>query len=355
VCVPPNAFVCGHAPGDMPNQIGGTFPGAATVAYHDGYFVYTSYNNDAQFFISRLNDPADFDALDFAYSDAVPNVLRRVVSFRTDLWLMGEGGIEVWYDAGLPDFPYRRRAGGVIPFQLASARSVALGDLSVWWVNYNDVVFRSNAYQAVRVSTHAVEEIIRAHGSNTVESAFCYGQRGHICYVLNFTDRTLVYDSSTQKWHDRGSVGARWRANATLRSGPTLLFGDDQSGNVYYGELDAGQVASENGAPILRQIVLPPLFAGTNRAFCSRLEVEMESGNADIAGGAVYLDWSDDGGFTWNGGPRTMAAAFNAGGRRQRVVATRLGSFRQRVFRLTFQGATTVYAVDAAITGGNGG
>jgi hypothetical protein len=38
--------------------------------------------------------------------------------------------------------------------------------------------------------------------------------------------------------------------------------------------------------------------------------------------------------------------------RRQRVFTTRLGSFRQRVFRLTLSGAATIYAVDAEITTG---
>ena len=118
VCVPPRAYTCGHLEADALNQIGGDYPGAATVCYHDGYFVYAGYGNADQFFISQLLDPADYDALDFASSDALPNVLRRVVSHRGDLVMLGEGEIEFWYDAGssglettpgVSFFPYRRR------------------------------------------------------------------------------------------------------------------------------------------------------------------------------------------------------------------------------------------------------
>jgi hypothetical protein len=96
--------------------------------------------------------------------------------------------------------------------------------------------------------------------------------------------------------------------------------------------------------------VLPPLYGGTKRAFCARLEVEMEVGTVHSPPNVV-LDWSDDGGSTWTGGPRTMLVG-SAGATRVRVYATRLGSFRQRVFRLTAQHAFSIYALDADIVVG---
>ena len=80
------------------NQIGGdVFPGATSVAYSDsGYFAFSSTGNTGAIaFISRLLDPTDFDALDFAFSDAVPNVIRRVVKdIRNQIWTVGEAGFE---------------------------------------------------------------------------------------------------------------------------------------------------------------------------------------------------------------------------------------------------------------------
>jgi hypothetical protein len=45
-------------------------------------------------------------------------------------------------------------------------------------------------------------------------------------------------------------------------------------------------------------------------------------------------------------------AVGSAGATRVRVYATRLGSFRQRVFRLTAQHAMSIYALDADISVG---
>ena len=83
----------------------------------------------------------------------------------------------------------------------------------------------------------------------------------------------------------------------------------------------------------------------------SRLEIEMEVGGS-YSPGDIVLDWSDDGGVTFTGGPRTM----NVGSTletRKRVYATRLGSFRNRVFRVAATHAFTIFAVDADITAGN--
>ena len=75
----------------------------------------------------------------------------------------------------------------------------------------------------------------------------------------------------------------------------------------------------------------------------------MECGGAQSPG-PVLLEWSDDGARTW--GPlRTMSAGV-PGDTRHRVYTTRLGSFRQRVFRLSTHGLSRFYAVDADIQAG---
>jgi hypothetical protein len=268
--------------------------------------------------------------------------------------MMGSNGIEIWYDSGDADFPYRRRSGGVIPFGISTPNAVAKGDGSVWWVSQDHVVLRSAGYQAQRISTHAIEDILRDLNSYNAVSAFCYAEIGHTFYVLNFADRTLVYDGATQKWHDRVSEGSsRWRPNAVVGGDAgTIWFGDIQGGKLFHCQTNTSVAGLEELSPITRQIVFPPIWANGSRAFCSRVEVEMESGDGRLTDGQVTLDWSDDGGFIWNGGPRVMTANLVEYNTRQRVYTTRLGSFRQRVFRLTVRGAATVYAMDADITPG---
>lgn len=348
ICVPPRAYTCGHGATDPLNQIGGDFPGAATVMYHDFYFVYTAYENTSKWFISRLNDPTAFDALDFAFSDVFPNVVRIMTSLRTNIWAMGEAGIEVWYDAGNADFPYRRLAGAAIQQAVISPRSVANGDNSVFWINPACIVFRSVNYTAQRISTHAIEQAIQGVGGVPI-SAFCYSAGGHIFYCINFAELTLVYDCATKKWANRSAAsgGGRWRPDCVAEYGTGVLFGDSLSNALFVLDNETG---TEDGTAIQRSITLPPLYAGTRRAFCARLEIELESGSAALKDGAVTLAWSDDGGYTFTGGPRVMQSGADTGNTRQRLFTTRLGSFRQRVFRISLAGATTIYGVDADIT-----
>ncbi|HEY2616154.1 MAG TPA: hypothetical protein VGI78_02340 [Acetobacteraceae bacterium] len=357
VCVPPNAFTSTNNPGDALNPLGGTFPGnASSVTFLDGYFVFTKMDGTG-FFISLLNDPTNFDALDFASLDAFGNWMYRVVTNGLDLWFAGIAGLEIWYDAGAQDFPFRRRPGGFIQHPVASPRSVVVGDGSVFWLGLDCIVCRSNGYQPSRISTNAIEEIIREIGISDINSALVYSESGHVFYALNFTSRTLVYDASTKLWHDRASSTdgtGRWRCDASgMKSFPPqvqdwngTLLGDYQTGALY---VPSPRLATDNGVVVKRQAVMPPLWGGTRRLFCSRLEIEMESGLS--TSGSITLDWSDDGGNTWTGGPRVLANP--AGQYRYRVFTTRLGSFRQRVFRLTANGNPTMYAVDCAIIPGD--
>jgi len=358
ICVAPRAYACGHLPGDTLNQITDPdFPGASSVCYVDGYFAFSALGDTAQWFISRVLDPSSFDALDFAFSDALPNIIRRVISHRGQIWTVGESGFEVWYDAGssglettpgISFFPFRRASGGVLWTGTGSPMSVCRADGSVWWVGLDGIVYRSKGYTPQRVSTHAIEAII---GVSTVSLwGLTHAYRGHWFYCLTTIDnRTLVYDAATDKWHERSTStdgNGPWATTVGATDNNSLhLFGDRVSGWLY--TLAMG--ADDANVITIRQATLPPLWAETRRAFCARVEVEMEVGGADTPGN-VTLEWSDDGSRTW-GPSRTMSAG-TPSELRKRVFTTRLGSFRQRTYRLTCHGLTRWYAFDADISPG---
>ena len=358
VCVPPNAYTCGHDVGQVLNPIGGdVFAGATSVCYVDGYFAFSALGNSSQWFISRLLNPSDFDALDFVFSDATPNVIRRVIAHREQVWTIGEAGMEVFYNAGssgletMPGtsfFPFRRASGGVVPIGTVSPMSVCRADQSVWWLGVDGIVYRSNGYKALRVSTHAIEAILR-NGVNGLH-ALTHPYSGHWFYALTTVDnRTLVYDVATGNWHERSTSTdgtGPWQASVCAVDDNSIRLFGDRASNVLY---TLGMQATDAGVAVLRQATLPPLWANTNRAFCARVEVEMQVGGADTPGNVV-LEWSDDGSRTW-GPSRTMSSGLTSE-TRKRVFTTRLGSFRQRTFRISTHGLTRLYAVDADITAG---
>ena len=347
VCSPPNAFVSA-GPGAPVAQITTTWPsyGASSVAFLDGYFAFTGQMSPSFFFITRLEDPSAVDALDFAALDGFPNAMTKVVSLGADLWFGGASGWEIWYDAGNADFPFRRRPNGLLQRTLGVAMSVARGDESIFWYSADNRIYRTSGYQEQRISTHGVEASL----STGISSAYIYNQRGHVHYVLNLGDRSLVYDCLTKVWHTASSAAdgtGPWRGKCCTANTGFPLIGDAAAGRLLQADPD---LSTDLGVEPRRQVVLPPLYGGTKRAFCARLEVEMEVGTVHSPP-SVVLDWSDDGGITWDGGPRTMAVG-SSSNYRTRVYTTRLGSFRQRVFRLTAQHALSVYAVDADIVVG---
>jgi hypothetical protein len=357
VCVPPNAFTCLHSDLALV-QLGGTFPGSASsVAYLDGYFIFTSLSDLSMFFICRLMDPTNFDALDFAHADASPNVIVRAVSHRGDVWFMGQAAIEIWYNSGDQDFPFRRRPGGVIPVTCGGAPSPATGDASVFWVGVDSTVYRSVGYQSQRISTHGIETQLRAlGGAGIAPIGLTYSQNGHIFYAITAGTTTWVYDSATKLWHTRSSStdGSKaWRIISAANVDDIPLLGDSWTGKLFYANLERDD---EDGAGVVHIATLPPLYAKTRRAFCSRLEIEMETGDppgsiTGVPAPGVTLQWSDDGGYTFSGGPRQISSGAR-GAYRARAFTTRLGSFRERIFRLTTYGHTVYYAVEADVVAG---
>ena len=351
VCSPPNAFVSAGFNGPL-QQITTTWPegGASSVTYLDGYFVFTSQTDPTQFFITELADPTTIDALDFASLDAFPDATLKVETLGTDLWFAGTAGWEIWYDAGNADFPLRRRPNGIIKRPIGRMKSIAQGNEQLFWWSFDNRVYATVGYQEKRISTHAIEAVIMAAGAD-IRQAYCYVHLGHIFYVMNLPNETLVYDVVGDVWHNRSSGAdgtGPWRPACAAQTVGQPFMGD--SGTPGRLLLADRNVSTDAGVAVKRQVVLPPLYAGTRRGFCARLEVEMEVGGANTPGD-ILLEWSDDGGITYTGS-RTMNAG-TASQTRKRVYTTRLGSFRDRVFRLTSQHALTVYAIDADISVGN--
>jgi hypothetical protein len=92
-----------------------------------------------------------------------------------------------------------------------------------------------------------------------------------------------------------------------------------------------------------------------NRAFYQELEIDVEAGRGLSVGrdGAeevgvdpqMMLQWSDDGGHTWSS--ELWTSAGKQGQFTRRAVWRRLGSSRDRVFRVTMQDPVPWVLVDA--------
>jgi len=223
------------------------FPGAGSVGYLDGYFVFTEPDSQ-KFWVTSLLDGLSVDPLDFASAEGYPdNVISLIVDHR-EIFLFGTTSVEVWYDAGTPDFPLARIQGAFMEVGCEAAYSVAKLDNSVFWLGSDargrGIVYRANGYTPARISTNAVEYAIQSYGSISDAVAYTYQQDGHPFYVLIFpsAQATWVYDVSTTLWHERAGFEngefTRHRSNCQMSYNSEIVVGDYEDGRLYAFDLD---------------------------------------------------------------------------------------------------------------------
>jgi hypothetical protein len=230
------------------------FPGAVTVGYLDGYFVFNEPNSQ-RLWITSLLDGTSIDPLDFASAEGSPDGLVSILIDHREAWLFGTNSVEVWYDSGAADFPLSPVQGAFNEVGCIAAFSVAKLDNGIFWLGADargrGIVYRANGYTAQRVSTHAVEWQIQQYGNLSDAIAYTYQQDGHSFYVLIFpsANTTWVFDVATSLWHERAAFingsFTRHRSNCQMSFSNEIVVGDHELGNIYAFDLD---VFSDNGA-----------------------------------------------------------------------------------------------------------
>ena len=358
------------------------FPGALTVGYLDGYFVFIQPNTQ-KLWVTALLEGTSVDPLDFASAEGSPDNLVSMIVDHREVWLYGTNSVEVWYDAGNADFPLQRIQGAYNEIGCAATFSVAKLDNGLFWLGADargqGIVYRANGYTGQRISTHAIEYAIAQYSIISDAVAYTYQQEGHAFYVLTFpsANATWVYDVSTQAWHERAAFSngqfLRHRSNCQMAFNSEIVVGDFANGNLYAFDLD---VYADNGSPqkwLRSWRALPSGQNNLTRTAHHSLQLDCESGvGINNSGGTdptylltesglyittesgdylvsvaegeptvgsdpqVMLRWSDDGGHTWSN--EHWAVLGKIGVYQQRVFWRRLGmtlKLRDRVYELS--------------------
>ena len=307
------------------------FPGALTVSYLDGYFVFIEPDSQTVW-VTALNDPTSIDPLDFASAEGDPDNLVSSIVNQSQVWLFGTNSVEVWYNSGNADFPLQRIQGAFNEIGCAATFSVAKLDNGLFWLGQDargtGMVYRANGYTGVRISTHAVEWQIQQYDTISDATAYTYQQDGHSFYVLNFpsANTTWVYDVATQAWHERAGwvngAFTRHRAECQTFFNNSVTVGDYQNGNLYAFDLDV-YADHDRVQKWLRS--WRALDTGQNnlkRTAHHSLQLDCESGVGLQTGQGddpqIMMRFSDDGGHTWS--------------REQWSGMGRIGEYYHRVF-----------------------
>jgi len=281
------------------------FPGAVTVCYLDGYFVFNEPNSQ-KLWVTALLDGTSIDPLEFASTEGSPDGLIAVAANFREVWAFGTNSIEVWYDSGATDFPLQRIQGAFNELGCAAPYSVAKMDNGMFWLGRDrrgqGMVYRANGYTGQRISTHAIEWQIQQYSDISDAIAYTYQQDGHSFYVLIFPtgNATWVYDAATEAWHERaGWVNGeftRHRSNCQMSFNNQIVVGDYANGNIYAFDLD---VYADNGSiqKWLRSWrALPTGQNNLKRTAHHSLQLDCESGvglNGSMISETIYLQTED--------------------------------------------------------------
>ena len=354
------------------------FPGAVTVGFLDGYFVFNQ--PDSQFFwVTALLDGTSVDPTEFSVADGSPDGLVALIVDHREAWLFGTSSIEVWYNAAGLDFPLSRIQGAFNEIGCIAPYSVAKMDNGLFWLGADargqGIVYRSNGYTGTRISTHAVEWQIQQYSNMSDAIAYTYQQDGHSFYVLIFptANTTWVYDVATQAWHERaGWVDGQFTrhpSNCQVSFNNEIVVGSYNNGNLYAFDLDVYSDYDQIQRWLRSWRALPTGQNNLKRTAQHTLQLDAQAGHylpADsgvelliteagdnlITEAGAYLAasttpavnpepqfmlrWSDDGGHTWSNSHWSGGDAIGAYGRR--IFWRRLGmtlKLRDRVYELS--------------------
>jgi hypothetical protein len=343
------AWVVDRSAGTITQITDADFPGSVAVTVIDGYYVHARPNS-TEFFLSAINDPLSYNALDFASAEGAPDNIVAPLRVGRDLWLFGEQTTEVWSNIGATDFPFLRVSGGFVSRGTAARGSIATRLGTAVWLGDDRVIYTAAGVQPQRISTHAVEQAIGGYTTVADAVAWIYEQEGHAFYVLTFPTAgdTWVFDFATGMWHERESEGLGvWRAKLGCAFAGGVWAGDVVNGSIWL--LDPTH-AWEGDAQIIRVATGTSFHSEGRKVTLTRFCAEFESGVGLATGqGAdpvVWLSWSNDGGRTWS--HDATAKLGPQGEYRTRLEWRRLGQARERVFRL--QWSDPVYTTLAAVT-----
>jgi hypothetical protein len=306
----------------------------------DNYFVVTDAGS-GRFYISAIGDGTSWDALDFATAESNPDELLCVKNALGQLWLFGTRTTEIWTNTGSSNFPFRRISGAVTETGIIAPHSIQDVDNSVMWVggdkHGSGIVYKAQGFVPQAISTEPINIMISKATSPQDITSWVYQEDGHTFYALTGggLETTLVYDISTQQWHERsynnnGDLSPHLAQCATFAFGKQLV-GDRRNGKIYDMSLDYFDDAGEN---IVSERIYTHISDMDKRMRYNRLDISMETGvgNPDDLNPLISLQLSKDGARTWSNWYNTPIG--RVGQYLTKISFRRLGIAEQMTFKI---------------------
>lgn len=336
---------------------GAGFPGQPLmVVFFNGYFIIPQ-GQSRSFFISALNDGTQWNALDFAVTQSRPGPLIGIGLVHQRLYLFKSDSVEVWYNSGSADFPFRRDNNMSFDFGCAATGSIAADFGYMFWIGADKsgpssvMMVQGNGMPEV-ISTPAIDNVL--HQLTTVSDCRSYiykNEDGKLFYIVNFTtdDLTIVYNITHPQWFNLevqvSSTVTNLAATKKRHYGDChAFFNNTHYVGAYQGPILYGisfAYPDNDGLPIKCVRTLPYLYDQSYKSLqLKQFRAQFQTGIGNLTGAwtvpKAYLSISRDGGQTF--GNQHPAPLGTIGQRGTRTVWRRLGLSlpdRSIVFRIT--------------------
>jgi hypothetical protein len=329
------------------------------VVFIDGYFLITT--DSKKFIVSSINDGLSYNALDFGTAESDPDDIVAPVVYKNQLFIAGGQTFRAFQNIGGADFPFQRtglflQKGCYAPYSLVNAQDTFM------WVgggeNEGPAIWALNGNSTVKVSTTAIDSLLSKLSDTQVAGIYSWAYASKGAYFIGFAlpATTLVYDTTSQRWHERksfleGNLGAL-RVSSVVKAYNNILCGDIIDGRI--GQFDQS-VYTEYGNTIVRRVATQPFQNNMQSVFFPSLELTVESGvgNEAVVDPQIVLERSKDG-KTWSG-PIARSIG-KIGEYTRRAIWRRNGrAARFEVFRFTLTDAVkpVIIQLTANIIGGD--
>lgn len=346
------AYYCTSVAASLTQITDGDYNLSDSISTLDGYTLATK-RQGRTFQWSTLNDTSAWAALDFQSVEANASNIIRVAMNNLELWFFKDNITEVYYDSARPGYIFDRKEGVFIQKGCAAKYSVASLDGGFFFLGNDRIVYRTNGYQLVPISTFPISQEIESYSTISDAYGFTYILNGHKFYCITFptADTTWEYNITTNLWHERQSINSsqlngQWRANTHAFFNNLNLFGDFETGIIYQADTS---VYTENSTTILRKIVNATQFVNFSRTTLDRFTIMMDTGIGLLSGQGsdpqIMLRVSINGGKTW--GFEEWQPIGLEGYYAQEVFWTSLGYCRSAIFELTYSDPTKFAIVGA--------
>lgn len=294
-----------------------------TVEFKDTFFVFSA-SDGTVFFHSELNDPLDFNALDFGTSEINPDPIIALHVNHNELFVLNSLTIELFQNVGGSGFVFQRIPGANIQKGCLAKFSVVEFDNSFCFVgggvNEKAAIWKVIGSSSVtKISTDAIDTEIQKFTEDEIANSFAmtFAERGQFFAVFTFESeripsRTFVYNATASQlsggkvWFEFQSglseEGNRWQVASIVKAYGKLLVSDLTTGLI--GELDKNTLTYYDD-PILMSMTTQPFSQDGLPIFAGEFEATFESGVGLTTGQGsdpqVRYSFSDDGSRTFTG------------------------------------------------------